>query len=278
MCRWLERDPAGYQDGPSLYSYLGRNPMAGTDPLGLWSWGDLWDYFGGDRRGNAERTLRENQRLVERHLQQQLELGLISPADHNWQRYDMRTDIDQALGLLHVIESTQREQVIETEIAITISLIPVGDAAAASVNGVRALRATMTAGRTGTVGTASATAGAASSIAARTTGASAQTPVVIGENMARVQAYAGKVGGEIFTGKTMAANRAWIQAARDSGRPIIDIGPDFVRRVERFLAGRRPDSIFYNMERTELVGYGNLQRAWVRTGRFDGTVSGFGGS
>jgi hypothetical protein len=35
MCRWLERDPAGYQDGPSLYSYLGRNPMTGTDPFGL---------------------------------------------------------------------------------------------------------------------------------------------------------------------------------------------------------------------------------------------------
>jgi RHS repeat-associated protein len=35
MCRWLERDPAGYQDGPSLYSYLGRNPMAGLDPWGL---------------------------------------------------------------------------------------------------------------------------------------------------------------------------------------------------------------------------------------------------
>ena len=35
MCRWLERDPAGYQDGPSLYSYLGSNPMAGTDPYGL---------------------------------------------------------------------------------------------------------------------------------------------------------------------------------------------------------------------------------------------------
>ena len=36
MCRWLERDPAGYQDGPSLYSYLGQNPMAGTDPSGRW--------------------------------------------------------------------------------------------------------------------------------------------------------------------------------------------------------------------------------------------------
>ena len=48
MCRWLERDPAGYQDGPSLYSYLGRNPMAGTDPYGLllsdW-WRDMGDGF-----------------------------------------------------------------------------------------------------------------------------------------------------------------------------------------------------------------------------------------
>jgi hypothetical protein len=48
MCRWLERDPAGYQDGPSLYSYLGRNPMAGTDPYGLFLsdwWRDMGDGF-----------------------------------------------------------------------------------------------------------------------------------------------------------------------------------------------------------------------------------------
>jgi hypothetical protein len=56
MCRWLERDPAGYQDGPSLYSYLGRNPMAGTDPYGLEAvppgyngptyWGEFWRSIG----------------------------------------------------------------------------------------------------------------------------------------------------------------------------------------------------------------------------------------
>ena len=44
MCRWLERDPAGYQDGPSLYSYLGRNPMAGTDPYGLASDDGEWHH------------------------------------------------------------------------------------------------------------------------------------------------------------------------------------------------------------------------------------------
>ena len=48
MGRWLERDHAGYQDGPSLYSYLGRNPMAGTDPYGLFLsdwWRDMGDGF-----------------------------------------------------------------------------------------------------------------------------------------------------------------------------------------------------------------------------------------
>jgi RHS repeat-associated protein len=35
VARWLERDPAGYVDGPSLYGYLGRSPVDGMDPPGL---------------------------------------------------------------------------------------------------------------------------------------------------------------------------------------------------------------------------------------------------
>ncbi len=35
VARWLERDPAGYADGPSLYGYLGRSPIDSSDPLGL---------------------------------------------------------------------------------------------------------------------------------------------------------------------------------------------------------------------------------------------------
>jgi hypothetical protein len=184
MRRWLERDPAGYQDGPSLYSYLGRNPMAGTDPYGLW-FADYWEdfkegfgYFGGGLRGNAERILQENRRLLERHLERQLESGLISSADRRWQSYDMRTDIDQALGALHVIESTQREQVIETEIAITISLIPVGDVAATSVNGVRAIR-TATAARNAGAAAGSWGAAAKAGRASRIT-----KTTILGENMA----------------------------------------------------------------------------------------------
>ncbi len=33
--RWLTRDPAGYVDGPALYSYGGSAPLSGTDPFGL---------------------------------------------------------------------------------------------------------------------------------------------------------------------------------------------------------------------------------------------------
>lgn len=52
------------------------------------------------------------------------------------------------------------------------------------------------------------------------------------------------------------ANRAWIEAAQNEGKEIVDIGPDFGRRLERQLQGERPDSPFYNMERqwSEKVG------------------------
>lgn len=33
--RWLERDPAGYVDGGSLYQYVSSNSVTGLDPLGL---------------------------------------------------------------------------------------------------------------------------------------------------------------------------------------------------------------------------------------------------
>ena len=33
--RWMQRDPQGYVDGMSLYTYVGGNPLSGVDPLGL---------------------------------------------------------------------------------------------------------------------------------------------------------------------------------------------------------------------------------------------------
>ncbi len=47
--RWITRDPAGFIDGPNLYSYVGGNPMNRTDPLGRASYPDIanwmWKYI-----------------------------------------------------------------------------------------------------------------------------------------------------------------------------------------------------------------------------------------
>jgi RHS repeat-associated protein len=96
--------------------------------------------------------------------------------------------------------------------------------------------------------------------------------VVIGENMFRVREYAQQIGAEVFEGIGMEANRVWIRAARQEGKAIIDVGPDFGRRLERYLQGVPPDSSFYNMERMEA---GEAVRSiFKRLGRFQGGVPG----
>lgn len=98
--------------------------------------------------------------------------------------------------------------------------------------------------------------------------------VVIGENMARVQRYADEIGAETFKGTGMAENRAFIQQAVREGKEVLDIGPDFSRRLTRTLEGQRPNSTFYNMERMETRGYGAYRRVFERSGRFEGGVPG----
>ena len=70
----------------------------------------------------------------------------------------------------------------------------------------------------------------------------------------------------------MEANRLWIQEARNAGKQVIDIGPDFARRAQRVEQGIRPDSIFYNMERMETKGYENYLKVFERTGKYTGGV------
>lgn len=36
--RWTACDPAGLEEGPNLYMYVHGNPVAITDPTGMWSW------------------------------------------------------------------------------------------------------------------------------------------------------------------------------------------------------------------------------------------------
>jgi hypothetical protein len=100
------------------------------------------------------------------------------------------------------------------------------------------------------------------------------SPVVIGENMQRVKAYAQKVGGHIYrpwtlnpwnTVTAMRRNQRWIRSQRATGREIIDIGPDFARRSSTGYV-----SEFYGMERRNVAGYRNYTRAFTRSGSTGG--------
>jgi RHS repeat-associated protein len=109
-------------------------------------------------------------------------------------------------------------------------------------------------------------------------------PVVLGENMVgRVIPFAKSVGGETIV--DWLAGRSWTQQLNDDfiehikaeGRQILDIGPDFSRRLRFHLdppsdRGGRP---VYDSERELLRGYGKRTRLFVRTGRFAGGVPGF---
>ncbi|MGH8590271.1 MAG: RHS repeat-associated core domain-containing protein, partial [Gammaproteobacteria bacterium] len=98
--------------------------------------------------------------------------------------------------------------------------------------------------------------------------------VVIGENMTRVEKYAAKIGANRFKGEGMDANRTWIQQAKADRKQVIDIGPHFERRAERIQEGSRPDSPFYNMERSETRGYEGYEKVFERTGKNSGGAPG----
>ena len=105
-------------------------------------------------------------------------------------------------------------------------------------------------------------------------------PIVIGENMERVRRYAQQIGGETiedFIPKgewTFEKNRIWIRQMREEGRLIVDIGPDFSRRVQRWKEGEVPWSWVYNMERMELKGYEGYRKIFQRFGKWRGGVTG----
>jgi RHS repeat-associated protein len=97
-------------------------------------------------------------------------------------------------------------------------------------------------------------------------GGAKQGPVIIGETMARVEAFAAKIPGakilndmpdfkamgmnaDQVTSAMMQYNRRWILEQMRSGRQIIDIGAD---------AWRARPSIFYQMEQSMLRNYQKL--------------------
>jgi len=124
----------------------------------------------------------------------------------------------------------------------------------------------------------------ASSVLAKEGGGVAKSaPVIVGENMKRVNSHAGKVGGETIDG--WLAGRTWTQKLNDEfistmkvqGRQIQDIGPDFGRRLQNRVDPNlgRPASPIYGGERQQLLDYGNYQQLYQRTGKYQGGVPGF---
>lgn len=112
---------------------------------------------------------------------------------------------------------------------------------------------------------------------ASVTKAAGQQPIIIGENMKRVKEYADKTGGHSYRpwkndpfdfDLGMMRNERWIKDQVRNGREVIDIGPDFQRRAA---TGR--SSPFYEIERRNLKGYDNYNKAFERSGS-NGGVSG----
>jgi hypothetical protein len=106
-------------------------------------------------------------------------------------------------------------------------------------------------------------------------------PIVIGENMDRVSQYADDIGGHAYRpwknepfdyDLGMSRNKRWLQDQIRDGREIIDIGPDFRRRMTKGGEG----SPFYEMERRILreSQYDNYQKVFERFGQ-EGGVPGF---
>jgi hypothetical protein len=105
--------------------------------------------------------------------------------------------------------------------------------------------------------------------------------VVIGENQfGRVNPYAEDIGAETITTWleqkaiewSPGANKQFIEEMRAEGRQIIDIGPDFERRLANRLNPEegRPASDVYGSEREALKDYPNYVRDFMREGRYGG--------
>jgi len=111
-------------------------------------------------------------------------------------------------------------------------------------------------------------------------------PVVIGENMAgRVNPYAKSIGAETIDdwlgGRTWTQklNDEYIATVKSQQREVIDIGPDFDRRLQHRIdptnPSGRPPSSAYGSERRQLLGYDNYRRAFERLGKYEGGLPGF---
>ena len=116
--------------------------MAGPDPYGLSYWDDFWEglgvLFADDFDAKeAERKLRDAQRLLEERLREQVERGIISTDAQLSMVEAMERDISAAAAQMHEIEAQQAKMVRDTaiEIGITVATAGAGSVAMKAISG-----------------------------------------------------------------------------------------------------------------------------------------------
>jgi RHS repeat-associated protein len=228
VARWLERDPAGYMDGASLYIYGGVSPTLGGDPYGLWEWGDFnpWGWEAEDAAW--EEMMRDNREMVNRHLDRQVKQGSVSSMQARRIKSNMMISHEAASQTLREIRDQGKIASLETAFDIMITAIP-GGVVAGSIQRVIRL--------------------------------SRYVPgmVAIGSNMTRVVRIAERVGVATYRNSRLSEiasatggllkmvgarrsaervykyfNRLWVEAEKRKGTIFLDYGPDPVSGAGRY--------------------------------------------
>jgi len=270
IARYNRPEPIGQAGSLDLYMYAGGNPVNAIDPTGLISW---WK-VAGDALGFAIGILKPFAEFDE---------ALIGAV-----KFQVKLITDPIGALCDMIDTTAAMINPDTYVAMAESLLGFGEAvlngdpeAIGRLTGevllffsfakaAKAQKVASEAAKAAKAAEAAKTAEVASRVPRK-------PPIVIGENMGgRVDPFARSTGATTITdwlhGRIWdkSLNTQFIDAMKAEGREIIDIGPDFERRLARRINPRagQPPSPIYGGERKSLRGFSSYHRAFKRTGKY----------
>jgi len=300
---FISRDPLGHVDGPNVYCYVRQNPWTLWDPEGLFVGAlvkrinehvirpaaesfvgaviDALPQSAVEQLSNSRgfESAMEAGRTVSGGIMHgsQEALGMLSPMDGAADKL-LKGDLGGAgnEAMLEAFGGRVFKAAGKGMAAVKRHAGQLDEAVGALSHADDAATATAT-------GVRESIEEASSVLAKEGGGVAKSAPVIVGENMKRVNSHAGKVGGETIDG--WLAGRTWTQKLNDEfistmkvqGRQIQDIGPDFGRRLQNRVDPNlgRPASPIYGGERQQLLDYGNYQQLYQRTGKYQGGVPGF---